>query len=327
MLKFIFYIVPYGGCAFPSALLYLKKTIWYCFCGKHRLIHIRRKTFRIRAYYYLCFTALQPYFSIAPPIHTRNCANYFTAAAFFADTPFLAVPPNRLGNIIRAMERPHPRGGLLGGSSTGKPSKLAALAASRKKAAEEKKKATSTSAPAFPSGTVTDEEAKGAERISSVALLEKLRIGKARKGSEEQAENPAETRKTIVSEQRKKRNYPTREMPPEDESPLEPAPVTEGHIAETPEQPRENAEELIAQPSSFAETLFAPPISSRSENHESAEMADTSLRLFTLPYPTSTEKDTTTRKSKSTANVDPFSGPSPDDVVLQAQLKGSKPKG
>lgn len=52
------------------------------------------------------------------------------AATFFADMPWLAIPENRRTVFISP---PRIRGGLLGGSSTPKMSKLQALAAARKK--------------------------------------------------------------------------------------------------------------------------------------------------------------------------------------------------
>ncbi|KAJ9614368.1 hypothetical protein H2200_002504 [Cladophialophora chaetospira] len=55
----------------------------------------------------------------------------FSAAEFFKDTPWLKIPEHRKAEII--IEPLHPRGRLLGGTSTtGKKSKLAALAAKRR---------------------------------------------------------------------------------------------------------------------------------------------------------------------------------------------------
>lgn len=66
------------------------------------------------------------------------------------------------------------------------------------------------------------------------------------------------------------------------------------------------AEDLRAIPSVFAQTMLGAHISSKHGQ-------PTGDNLFTLPYPGS-----------STSTNDPFAGPSPDDVVLQAQSKGSR---
>lgn len=68
------------------------------------------------------------------PCHHVQPYRWISAKGFFDDTPWLRVPLCRQGTV---REIPcHPRGGLLGGSSTlgkGKVSKLQALAAARKK--------------------------------------------------------------------------------------------------------------------------------------------------------------------------------------------------
>ncbi len=60
-----------------------------------------------------------------------------------------------------------------------------------------------------------------------------------------------------------------------------------------------------AEPSAFANTMFSSPSSATPRSHTS--------NLFSLSY-TNTINPTTT---------DPFAGPSPDDVVIAAQSKGS----
>jgi elongation factor 1 alpha-like protein len=60
-----------------------------------------------------------------------------------------------------------------------------------------------------------------------------------------------------------------------------------------------------ATPSAFASTMFSNPSQPPTSQHPSS--------IFTLPYSATTAQITT----------DPFAGPSPDDVVIAAQSKGS----
>jgi elongation factor 1 alpha-like protein len=70
----------------------------------------------------------------------------------------------------------------------------------------------------------------------------------------------------------------------------------------TPPPPEEPPQQ--AEPSAFASTMFSsPPEPSRQPSED----------LFTLPY----------TASSSSAASNPFSGPSPDDIVIAAQSKGS----
>ena len=57
-----------------------------------------------------------------------------------------------------------------------------------------------------------------------------------------------------------------------------------------------------AEPSAFANTMFSTP----------SKPFQQSDSVFTLPY-----------NATPIANNDPFAGPSPDDVVMAAQSKGS----
>ncbi|KAH8704966.1 putative translation elongation factor EF-1 subunit [Talaromyces proteolyticus] len=65
-----------------------------------------------------------------------RCSSHFSAADFFRDAPWLNIPHDRKADII--VEPLYPRLGLLGGAAEGKMSKLAALAAARKKKDSEK---------------------------------------------------------------------------------------------------------------------------------------------------------------------------------------------
>lgn len=237
----------------------------------------------------------QPYPSIHE-LEPQSRSRKLSAAEFFADTPWLEVPPERLSNIL--VQPMHPRGGLLGGSSSGaKPqSKLAQLAAARKKAAEEKK--------AAEQGTVNGlGPAAQDETAGSNALLDRLSSLKrpAPAGSEGQ---PAT--KTLPI-----RTYPKREKPTEPEPAPEPKQEAGPEKPVEPEKPRgPTAKELTAAPSVFARTMlgaFADPPAHRRPSQATTE----DISLFTLPYP-----------GVSDQTNDPFAGPSPDDVVIKAQSKG-----
>ena len=218
----------------------------------------------------------------------------FSAADFFADTPWLSVPPERLGNIT--IEPLHARGGLLGGSSTSaKPqSKLAALAAARKKAAEEKKRA----AEGGQDGT--------GEAVAGESVLDRLSALKVygTNAAAGQAQPATSAPKALPI-----RTYPKRqkieEPEPEPESTPQEAAATEPAQPEKPQGP--TAEELTAPPSIFARTMLGSPISQPAPAATSEDVS-----LFSLPYQHDPEQTN-----------DPFAGPSPDDVVIKAQSKGS----
>ena len=218
----------------------------------------------------------------------------FSAADFFADTPWLSVPPERLGKIT--IEPLHVRGGLLGGSSTGaKPqSKLAALAAARKKAAEEKKRA----AEGGQDGT--------GEAVAGESVLDRLSALKVHgtNASNGNAQAIASSSRSLPI-----RSYPKRQKIEEPQPEPESAPADPA-IAEPaqPEKPRgPTAEELTAPPSIFARTMLGDP------SPQSAPAATSEdISLFSLPY-----------QHDPKQTNDPFAGPSPDDIVIKAQTKGS----
>lgn len=235
------------------------------------------------------------------------------ASSFFADTPWLKVPPSRLGNI--AVDPIYPRGGLLGGSSK-PPSKLAALAAARKKAAEEKKQKD-----AEPENEdITMGNSDGA---SSSAMLD--RLSALRKQT--MVDTSTLSQASGASGKDAAFTLPFRTYPGRSQRPVSPdltpqisstSPVEE---STEPAQPRgPTAEDLTATPSTFAQTMLGGPMTTKPTpflKTSSSENTVDNSALFTLPYPA----DMDAKSSK-----DPFAGPSPDDVVLKAQqqAKGSK---
>jgi len=219
-----------------------------------------------------------------------------SAADFFADTPWLEIHPERLGNI--SVEPVFPRGGLLGGSFSGaKPqSKLAALAAARKKAAEDKKRAAENGQDAHD--VMPDEE------TNSTIVMD--RLSALKKNTSSPSVQPA----TSAMKNLSLRTYPKRQKLEEPEpEPVVPEPVpVESLELEKPKGP--TAEELTAPPSVFARTMLGSSSNPLSKPRPASTTGSASL--FTMPYP---------HDPKQTN--DPFAGPSPDDVVIKAQTKGS----
>lgn len=222
----------------------------------------------------------------------------------FYDIPWLCVPSSRLGNI--SIEPLHPPGVLLGGSGTGsgKPSKLAALAAARKKNQDQKKQEGQASEVRESPMSGTNQES------SSVALLDKLSIrGGAESGDSGEQRNAPEAKPTFqmnVESKPEPRRYKRQKVQDEqDEPPVVEDPTPAADEAELDLQAKMN--EVRAAPSMFASTLAGPAI----PTHEEVNVARNRL-----PLPVSSDHDS--------RNFDPFAAPSPDDLVNNAQAKGSK---
>lgn len=186
----------------------------------------------------------------------------------------------------------------MGGSGTpAKPSKLAVLAAARKKAQEEKKKASVEAS----GGTI--------ESQTPVSLLEKLSIRPKNDGSHSPlstttAKQPEDLKRklsTSLSGQSQPRAYSRSKTSDTTEvSTIEPQqPVKD----EKPFAPPRNIRGL---PSAFARTMLGAD--------RTRVPVVTEDRFMTLPY----------SNLAAITDRDPFAGPSPDDLVLNAQTKGSK---
>lgn len=186
--------------------------------------------------------------------------------------------------------------GLLGGSS--KPSKLAALAAARKKKQEEDeaKAAAPVNAPS---------DALGGHEGSDRALSLLDRLGGKEKDKTEKKENAPiadSTVKSSVSTQLK--SYPLRRK--ESPSPEPPSPLPQPS-EEVPKNPKQVGPDLRGAPSTFAQTVVGHTDPRRPSN---AQPRENSSVVF--PY----------LQGLQDAKYHPFTGPSPDDVVLNAQSKG-----
>lgn len=224
---------------------------------------------------------------------TNSCTSPLTAAAFFKDAPWLGIPANRRAEIL--IEPLYPRVGLLGGASTdggGKVSKLAALAAARKKKENEK----SNDASSKPS-------------TSSVALLDRLgggrRVNNKAQDGLVQSKDHGDALATIMDESMpsaRNRTYPMRKR----RSPS-PSPSSKEEAQEPPEDdhsPPQLPKPVAATPSSFARTMLG---ASAETGDPYAEISQ--LTMFKLPY----EAEMNITESSA------FAGPSPDDIVTNAQ--------
>jgi len=218
-----------------------------------------------------------------------TCSTPMTAADFFRDTPWFNVPIGRRGEILA--ESLYPRGGLLGGApEAAKPSKLAALAAARKKAQEEKKKASTSAEPAAPLSlmaklSIQPTSLESTSTVSSAHL----------KGSDDLK------RKLSTSSPSRDQSRKLKVDEPFKHQALESKSVAPGASHITPARCRR------AAPSAFAQGLLGM-------NTPRIQPVVTEDIMITVPYAT----------YAAPTDFDPFAGPSPDDVVLNAQAKGSK---
>lgn len=200
---------------------------------------------------------------------------------FFHDMPWLNIPNDRCTIFIEPSRK---CGGLLGGSSSsGKMSKLQALAAARKKKAEEQKLENRK----MPSETkkVASETAKEHASSMSGALVEKSSSRQDLKSL------PIQPTAQI---------YLSRDRTTHDLNPL----TVQTQVSNSSAAIGSPIEQLeLAAPSAFARTLLGSSISSS---------APVPRNNYPIPY-----------MSLTSSVADAFSEPSPDDVVLTAQSKGS----
>ncbi|KAI9759356.1 MAG: Hsp70 suppressor, GTPase facilitates ribosomal subunit dissociation [Chaenotheca gracillima] len=227
------------------------------------------------------------------------CAAPLSAAEFFKDTPWLNIPCQRQAKIL--VEPLYPRGGLLGGSSsgTGKVSKLAALAAARKRESEKKAEASSDH-----------------NRHTSVSLLEKLRDNtkepKERAAAQPQDKNRKTAQDGPVSDTDRRRRYPERTKS-QTESPIsEELPPSRPTEACVPKPPEPRKDDLQAAPSELAQVILG------SDSGTSSTGQDPSWgRILSW----------TDAFGSPGVDSNAFAGPSPDDIVTAAQnSKGTKGK-
>ncbi|KAI5253684.1 hypothetical protein E4T42_02805 [Aureobasidium subglaciale] len=213
-------------------------------------------------------------------------------ANFFKGIPWFNVPEERVGCIVAEQFRPPLR--MLGG--TGKPSKLAALAAARKKKEADQKAAAEGGQTEKPAGVASLMDRLGTRSTQS-ASQENTKPGDAPKQQE--------TRSFPI----RKRKSPSPPPPIEDRRPAAPEPTT----PQTPEPATNPIEHVRAGPSVFASTMCGGS-SRRRPSHQDAIVL--TQNILPAIY----------GQDANLANPNAFSGPSPDDIVMQAQAKASGAK-
>ena len=206
--------------------------------------------------------------------------------------PWLDVPLYRLAEIH--IEPLYPRGGLLGGSPANggeKVSKLAALAAARKRKENEK------SADVPPNQQPT----------SSVALLDKLSNTRKPPEKTTSACGPLKNKTTIATsrDERSKAIAQSRRYSPRRRKSKSPPSRSEELTEKSPMLIREDSyysTPIVSSPSLFARTILGPCVSQRPNISGSLTKDFSPMHL-----------------SGVSAESNPFIGPSPDDIVANAQ--------
>ncbi|OOF98957.1 hypothetical protein ASPCADRAFT_140464 [Aspergillus carbonarius ITEM 5010] len=254
--------------------------------------------------YFLGWLGSMPVYPVplSPPVSSTA---HFSAADFFRDAPWLNIPAHRKADIL--VEPLYPRLGLLGGApeSGGKVSKLAALAAARKKREGEKASTPSpTPTPEAEMPQASTSEQKG----TTLSLRERL-------ASNAKPQTPLEGLQSLrslgkgprlgsPSPHKKASPEPRKESSPE----VAVQPISEPPVSVEPEEASVN---IRAPPSTFASTIVGD--ATRPRMTEPSHLFANSLDLIKIYGQDFTEPFD-------------FAGPSPDDVILNAQssAKGFK---
>ncbi|KAF7162350.1 hypothetical protein CNMCM5623_007695 [Aspergillus felis] len=244
------------------------------------------------------------------PPTASSASSHFSAKDFFRDSPWLNVPAHRKAEIL--IEPLYPRLGLLGGApeSSGKVSKLAALAAARKKKETDK---AASGAPTTPGVAGTPEKTPVESKLASLSLRERLAgNGKPQKPSEGEQLPRTLGRRTPPESplaQKKLSPEPLKAKSPETIA-VEPAAKELSVGEEEKEEPKVN---IRAPPSTFASTIVGA--NTRPQITEPSHLYSSTVDLMQIYGQDLTEPFD-------------FAGPSPDDVVLNAQssAKGFKSK-
>ncbi|KAL4943711.1 hypothetical protein BDV06DRAFT_210829 [Aspergillus oleicola] len=260
-----------------------------------------------RTIFFLSLCILVPAYPI-PLDTTPSHKSHFSAAEFFRDSPWLNIPAHRKADIL--VEPLYPRIGLRGGAPEnggGKMSKLAALAAARKKKGGEK-------APAPSSAGATDATQPSTGEGAPLSLRERL-------ASSGKSAKPSERTPSVqcLGKSRFGQSQSPEKPPPEQKTPDAPnVPATTGledaikdvQIEEEKEKPATN---IRATPSTFAVTMVGDD--TRPKMTEPSHLYTNTLDLIKI-------------YGQDLAEPFDFAGPSPDDVVLNAQssAKGFKSK-
>ena len=239
--------------------------------------------------------------SVHPSIGKETCLVRLPATDFFRDCPWLNVPKERRGEIM--IEPLYPRGGLLGGSlqqGNGKHSKLAALAAARRRKENHKPlERTSNSSVALL-------DSLGRTRPSSTATNKAS--GHKEDAPKPQASSPSSHTSVVRKYPARRRASTKNDEPDSSRLRLEsPKPI----VNDTQDTPKPLAI-LAASPSAFAQTMFGLPSATSQGFDHSSVQKESSRQPHSTHYALQFTLMTVTESSA-------FAGPSPDDVVMQAQ--------
>ena len=233
-------------------------------------------------------------------------------SALFKDMPWGNIPQERVTVFV---EPQRPRGGLLGGSGAApKLTKLQQLALARKKKVEQQSSEEQAEDTREKLGELSMKEAPSLKenRLSEGGGFSKRQklsdtTAAGRLLQREPAATDAEKRPTAIQRRSHLRDSSgqalssldgAEERAPEAGSPSTPFQPLPRSAADEPSHGAE-----MAGPSDFAQTLFGSP---------AVEPEPPANKLFALPY-----------MAYCPSLADAFSKPSPDDVVLAAQAKGS----
>lgn len=209
-------------------------------------------------------------------------------ASFFADMPWLNIPEDRRTTFVAP---PRHRGGLLGGSSTPKLSKLQLLAAARKRKANEE-----TTLVLLPKNgnTLPENQSTSKPPLQSGGQEETGNQDTSRKKTKNKPVQEGEVwKENYVTETASKGSVPKEEAPSWSSQPR-PRPQTDGAFDE---------KTTMARPSAFAQVLCSRSASAKPPQKSVQVPGLSSWKAFTTPE--------TLREA--------FEQPSPDDLVLAAQ--------
>ncbi|KAL2870802.1 putative translation elongation factor EF-1 subunit [Aspergillus lucknowensis] len=250
----------------------------------------------------VCFVSSYP----LPPTTVSSHPSHFPAAQFFRDSPWLNIPAHRKADIL--VEQLYPRLGLLGGAPEGgggKMSKLAALAAARKKEGDKTPTSPTT---AIDKAQPSASEYKGAP----LSLRERLAgSGKQARPSEDSPSLPGLGKGPRCGHPLSQKRTSLEPKTPTPAAVTEPDASARGE--QTHDQEKPPTVNVRAPPSTFAATIIG--VDTRSKMTELSHLYTNTLDLIRI-------------YGQDLAEPFDFAGPSPDDVVLNAQssAKGFKSK-
>lgn len=222
-----------------------------------------------------------------------SCSVPLSAADFFRDSPWLNIPQHRRAEIT--LEPLYPRLGLLGGApQEGKMSKLAALAAARKKKTSEN-----------PLGAEEPSQLQSSEQKQAPrSLSERLAVNNSRTASKTGGLSSITRQGRPASGQTTTSNSSSK-VSRDDKGPVVLPIISKDTSDQTAEsqKPEEKAD-LRASPSTFAATIVGN--GSRSSMPEPSHLLGNNFDVMQIYH-------------QDLIEAFDFAGPSPDDVVLNAQ--------